>query len=207
MTEIRRNSSITASRQSKANAPILPQETNDDKLPVSRQYLLAMRRFTKLALTRADYAIREIETRLYPEIRHADGCPAVDNDSVHCLSDVYETAHVDGCPAVGALQNRPGEPEKETVSAFCECSKVLIREGCPDRERRMTLRCILEGLVDLTEQAPIRKFGADEVYIFPTRDGYTAMVAEIEFLRERLSELEPEAPARLGAPELQEATT
>jgi hypothetical protein len=166
-TERKVNSSITAARQSKLNAPILPQEPNNDKMPIARQHYLAMRRFIKLSLQRSDYTIREIETRLYPTIRHADGCAAIDNDEVHCL------------------------PE------------------CPDRELRMTLRCILESLIDLTEQAPLRKFGADEEYLFPTRDGYTAMVVEIEYLRDRLAELEPGSLDRIGAPEIptREVTT
>jgi hypothetical protein len=73
---------------------------------------------------------------------------------------------------------------------------------CPDRETRATLKCIRARLHDLVEQAPIRKFGADEEYHFPTRDGYTALVVEIEYLRERLAELDPASAPRIGAPEI-----
>ena len=185
----RPSSSIVSARVPKMGNPVLPQEPNEDKILVARQWLLAVRRFVRKALDRSDYAIREIEGRLYPTIRHVEGCPALDNDEVHCLQDTYRVEHADGCPAAS------------DDSKFCGCPRVKVSDGCPDREQRMTLRCILEGLVDLTEQAPVRKFSADEVYFFPTRDGYTAMVVEIEYLRERLAELDPGAAPRLGAPE------
>jgi hypothetical protein len=185
-----RTNSISSSRQSKLTASVLPKEVNDDKVPVSRQWLLALRRFIKLAITRSDYTVREIETRLYPTIRHAEGCPAVENDEVHCLQDTFRVDHAAECPS------------KDEPAKFCTCPRALVSAGCPDRELRMTLRCILESLIDLTEQAPIRKFGSDEEYLFPTRDGYTAMVVEIEFLRERLAELGPDGADRLGAPEI-----
>jgi hypothetical protein len=194
----RPSSSIVSARAPLHGNPVLPQEPNDDKVPVARQWLLGMRRFTRLALDRSDYTIREIETRLYPTLRHADGCPAVRNDELHCLADAYETRHEAGCPAAGGSR----VVDDEVKAANCDCPRVLARPGCPDRELRMTLRCVLETLIDLTEQAPLRKFSADEPYLFPTRDGYTAMVAEIEYLRERLAELAPGEPARLGAPEI-----
>ena len=196
------NNSITASRQSKLAAPILPQEPNNDKMPVARQHYLAMRRFIKLALQRSDYTVREIETRLYPTLRHADGCPAIANDEMHCSADVYRTDHTIECLATKAKREVAADAAVAADVVTCECKKTIVSAGCPDRELRMTLRCVLETLIDLTEQAPIRKFGADEEYLFPTRDGYTAMVVEIEYLRDRLAELEPDAVPRLGAPEL-----
>lgn len=201
--------SITASRQSKLNAPILPQEPNDDKMPVARQHYMAMRRFAKLALQRSDYTVREIETRLYPTLRHAGGCPAVADDEMHCLADVYEVEHTTQCLATKAKREAEIVATDAAVApgvVTCECPKTLVKDGCPDRELRMTLRCILESLIDLTEQAPVRKFGTEETYLFPTRDGYTAMVVEIEYLRDRLAELEPGSPPRIGAPEISPAT-
>jgi hypothetical protein len=193
------SSSIVSSREPKHGHPVMPTEPNEDKVPVARQWLLGMRRFTRKALDRADYVVREVETRLYPTLRHAEGCPAVENDELHCLDDVYETNHTAECLA--SKTTREGE-DLEAASPICQCPKTLVRKGCPDRELRLTLRCILETLIDLTEQAPIRKFSADEMYFFPTRDGYTAMVAEIEYLRERLAELAPDEAPRLGAPEI-----
>jgi hypothetical protein len=192
------SSSIVSAREPKrGHHPVLPTDPNEDKVPVSRQWLLAMRRFTKKSLDRADYTIREIETRLYPGLRHVDGCPAVKNDELHCQDDVYTTQHTVLCTS--STTPREGE-DLENASPICACPRTLTANGCPDRELRLTLRCILESLIDLTEQAPIRKFGADEMFYFPSRDGYMALVTEIEYLRERLSELSPNEPPRLGAP-------
>jgi len=193
------SSSIVSSRAPKHGNPVLPTNPDEDKVPVARQWLLAMRRFTKKSLDRADYVIREIETRLYPTLRHVDGCPAVKNDELHCQDYIYTTDHTAEC--LTSRVTREGE-DLENASPICACPKTLTVKGCPDRELRLTLRCILESLIDLTEQAPIRKFGADEMFYFPSRDGYMALVTEIEYLRERLSELDPGAAPRLGAPEI-----
>ena len=193
------SSSIVSAREPKHGHPVMPTEPNEDKVPVSRQWLLAMRRFVKKSLDRSDYVIREIETRLYPTLRHVEGCPAVANDELHCQDDVYTTDHTAECLA--SKTTREGE-NLENASPICACPKTLMTKGCPDRELRLTLRCVLETLIDLTEQAPIRKFGADEMFYFPSRDGYMALVTEIEYLRERLAELDPNAAPRLGAPEI-----
>jgi len=79
---------------------------------------------------------------------------------------------------------------------------ALCLPKCPDRELRATVTCIRALLHDLLDQAPIRKFGADEEYHFPTRDGYMALVVEVEYLRDKLAELEPDGAPRLGAPEI-----
>ncbi|HEY5243317.1 MAG TPA: hypothetical protein VIJ22_17675 [Polyangiaceae bacterium] len=193
------SSSIVSAREPKHGHPVMPTEPNDDRIPVARQWLLAMRGFVKKSLDRADYVVREIETRLYPGLRHVDGCPAVTNDELHCPDDVYTTDHTAECRA--SSTTREGE-NLEQASPICACPKTLVTKGCPDRELRLTLRCILESLIDLTEQAPIRKFGADEMFYFPSRDGYMALVTEIEYLRARLTELDPGAAPRLGAPEI-----
>lgn len=190
------SSSIVSARAPKHGHPVLPQEPDEDKILISRQWILAVRGFNKRALDRSEYTIREIETRLYPTLRHASGCPAVANDELHCLTNRYDTRHTAECLASAVA--RDGEPNALT----CDCPKTLVAAGCPDRELRLTLRCILESLIDLIEQAPIRKFGADEMFYIPSRDGYMAMVTEIEYLRERVAELDPSAAPRLGAPEI-----
>jgi hypothetical protein len=193
------SSSIVSAREPKHGHPVMPTEPNEVRIAVAQQWLLGLQRFVKKSLDRSDYVVREIETRLYPFLKHADGCPAIGNDDLHCLDDVTTTSHTAECLA--SATPRDGE-DLEKSTRTCSCPRTLARHGCPDRELRLTLRCILETLIDLTGQSPIRKFGADGMYFFPSRDGYTAMVAEIEFLRGRLAEMLPNEPVRLGAPEI-----
>jgi len=87
----------------------------------------------------------------------------------------------------------------------CRAAKddnLICLPACPDRELRATLKCIKARLHDIVDQAPIRKFGADEEYSIPSRDAYTALVVECEYLRDRLAELDPAGAPRIGAPEI-----
>jgi len=148
---------ITGPRTHKL-AAIVPQ--GPKKIPIDEQWVLALRRFVRKSLEHAEYVVKELEERHTPDLRHAKGCRAEDNDDLQC------------------------SPK------------------CPDRELRSTLKCIRARMHELIEQTPIRKFGVDEEYHFPTRDGYTALVAEIEYLRDKLEELAPSETPRLGAPEI-----
>ena len=128
---------------------VYPQD--DPKVLVDVQHLTAMRRTISKMVERCAYVVRETEDRLYPLIVHTDGCPAIENDDLRCLS------------------------------------------SCPGYELRLTLKTIVVTLLDLIDRATIRKFGKNDFYAFPSREGYTALVTEIEYLRDKVAEFQPQS--------------
>jgi hypothetical protein len=152
------------------------QAPGDQKVPIMVRDWNAM----KLAVWRSkagwDIAEREA-TAILNRCEHAEGCPAVHDETKPCLSERYEKERA--------------RNEDETDDEYAQVPGVRVREGCPDRELRMSALVVLNAARMF---APVdARRPANEPYFAPSREYFSEVLSELgaaqielEVLREAL---------------------
>ena len=189
------SSSIVSARAPKHGHPVLPQEPDEDKILISRQWILAVRGFNKRALDRSEYTIREIgngSTRPCARLRLPGG-----RERRASLPDeqVRHAPH-------GRVPCLRGRTRRRAERAHVRLPEDARRRGVSQQRATPHAPVHPQAAYRLDRAGPHPQVGADETFYIPSRDGYMAMVTEIEYLRERVAELDPSAAPRLGAPEI-----
>lgn len=147
----------------------------DQRVPIMVRDWSAM----KLALWRSktgwEIAAREAAAIL-DRCRHADGCPATEDETKPCLSDVYA---------------KEAQLESETDDEYAQRAGVRTQEGCPDREQRMSALVVLNA-ARMFAPVDVRR-PANEPYFAPSREYFSEVLSdlgaaqiELEVLREAL---------------------
>lgn len=146
----------------------------DQKVPIRVGDWHAM----KLALWRSKVAwgiVARAATSIVEGCRHADGCGGRDDETEPCTSDLYEAV----APLVAAPQ-MAGPP--------VVASPVMLRQGCPDRELRMSALVILNAA---RQFAPIdARAPANAPYYAPSREYFSDVLADLAAAQLSLSALQ-----------------
>ena len=132
----------------------------DQKVPVAVRDWSAMKLALWKSKTAWEIAKREAEAILN-RCTHAEGCPASEDETQPCLSDLYEKAPRGNDETELQYEARPG---------------VRVQEGCPDRELRMSALVVLNAARMF---APVNVRPANEQYFAPSREYFSEVLSDL----------------------------
>jgi len=133
----------------------------DQKIPVTFRDWSAMKLALWKSKTAWEIAKREA-TAILKQCTHAEGCPAAQDETQPCLSDLYEKAP---------------QGADETTPQYEARAGVRVQEGCPDRELRMSALVVLNA-ARMFAPVDVRR-PADGPYFAPSREYFSEVLSDL----------------------------